>query len=277
MAIDDRNFAVVEIHHVLHVLHNRRGVRGEEVFAFADASHERAALACRDYFIVVGAVEHCDGIDSDDLVQCRLYRLEQRAPVLRVQVFDELYEYLGVGFAAEGVAFLREHGFQYPVVFDDAVVNERYRAVLRIVGMGVHVVGLAVRGPARMGDAYRTGNILVLHEVFEFGYLSFRFVDVEFSCRIYQCDAGTVVPAVFEPVEPLYQYGVSVLASHVSYYSTHKAMSVSVKLMSCLRPFRSVPGECYASPGSGRTVAVFSIICFCRTLSVRQTKISILP
>ena len=89
VAVDDGDFAVVQVNHILDVFGNRGGVRGEEVFAVADADYQRAALAGSDDFVLVVAIQYGDGVGADHLVQRGLYRLEERAVVRCAQVVDD--------------------------------------------------------------------------------------------------------------------------------------------------------------------------------------------
>ena len=46
---DEGNLFVFQIHHLICVFHNRRGIRSQEKLSFTDAHHQRTALACSDY------------------------------------------------------------------------------------------------------------------------------------------------------------------------------------------------------------------------------------
>lgn len=100
------DLAVVQVDDPVGVFDYRRGVRCDEVFAVADAYDQRAALARSDYAAGLAAVDDGYGIGPDDLVRRLPHRLEQRAAVGLPDIVDELYEYLGVGLAAERVAVL---------------------------------------------------------------------------------------------------------------------------------------------------------------------------
>ena len=86
VAVDDGDFAVVQVNHILDVFGNRGGVRGEEVFAVADADYQRAALAGSDDFVLVVAIQYGDGVGADHLVQrgaCTASKSEQLFVVRR--------------------------------------------------------------------------------------------------------------------------------------------------------------------------------------------------
>ncbi len=87
--------------------------------------------------------------------------------------------------------------------------------------MGVHVVGHAVRRPARVGDADASAEVLALQEVFQIGHLALALVYVERTVIAHQRYARTVVTPVFEPVESLYKDRTGVAPADITYNSAH--------------------------------------------------------
>ena len=115
--------AILQIHGLLGVFHERRGVRRQEELVFAYAYHKRRALACGDYDIGVGLVHHRDGVGSHHLLQRLAHCLQQRALVGEAYVFYELYQHLGIGLRLELAAMLFQRVLQHLVVLDGAVVH----------------------------------------------------------------------------------------------------------------------------------------------------------
>ena len=90
------------------------------------------------------------------------------------------------------------------------------------MGMCVDVVGLAMRCPACVCDAYPSCHILGLAESFKIIDLAARLIDVELVVVRYKGDTRAVISAIFQTVKTLYQNRISLLVSNISYYSTHR-------------------------------------------------------
>ncbi len=132
----------------------RHRVRGEEVFAFADADDQRRALARADHAVRLVAAKHGDRIGAVQALDRLLHGFEQ---VAVVHVVDQVGDHFGVGLAFEHIAGGGQFGAQLVMVFDDAVVHQR-DALAREMRMGVVRGRRAVRGPARVGDAGEAGQ-----------------------------------------------------------------------------------------------------------------------
>ncbi|MNL40138.1 hypothetical protein D3C87_1624630 [compost metagenome] len=70
---------------------------------------------------------------------------------------DQVGHHLGVGLRLETVAHGAQFLAQRFVVLDDAVMHQR-DGLVREMRVGVDRIGLAVRGPARVGNAQRAGQ-----------------------------------------------------------------------------------------------------------------------
>ncbi len=219
--LDDGHLAVVDVDELLRVFDDRSGVGGEEKFAFSDADHHRAALACRDDAVGIALFDDGNGVGADDLFEGLLHRFEQRAGVRRADVLDQIHEHLAVGRAAERIAVLDQRVLQQAEILDDAVVDQGDVLRFGVVRMRVDVVRDAVRGPARVGDADRAGRVFPFEEMFEVRDLAFAFIDVQFARRRHQSHTRAVVAAVFEPMKPFQQDGCRVARTDVSDNSTH--------------------------------------------------------
>src|SRR5690606_32445252 len=77
IGIDNRNFTVVEIHHLVRVFDNWRSVGGQEVFILADADDQRAAFSGGDELVRVVEGEHDDRVGADNVVKGETDRLNQ--------------------------------------------------------------------------------------------------------------------------------------------------------------------------------------------------------
>ena len=221
VAFDHGDLPVAHIDEILRVFDDRRGVGREEILAFADAHDHRTALPCGNDPVGVSLLDDGDGIGPDRLTERLLHGFEQRAAVRPADVFDQIHQHFRIGAAAERVAVLDERVFQYAVVFDDAVVYQGDLLRFGVVGMGIGVVRNPVRGPARVGDADGSAEVLAFEEVFQVRDLAFAFENVKGPRRIDQRNARAVVTPVFEAVQTLHQNRAGVTPADISYNSAH--------------------------------------------------------
>ena len=225
-AVHVGNLLVLEIDDLLGVFHDGGGV-GAEVELFLSAcvgthsDDQGAALPGAHQLVGMLLLQNGDGIGTDDVLQRTLYGGEQAAFAFLLGVFNQLHQHLGVGFAAELVAFLLEHGAQGLVVLDNTIVHQREVAALAQVRVGIDGVGLAVGGPAGVGDADAARGILGGTFLLKSRHFAGGFVDVEVAFGVDHTYSGRVVAAVFQSMKALYQNRVSFLLTDVSYYSTH--------------------------------------------------------
>ena len=187
----------------------------------ADAYDEGAAAACHEQGIGVAAVCQGDGVGADDLAQGQLQGGEQVEVVGGLQVVDELHQGFGVGAAAEGDAFLLEPLLDDGVVLDDAVVHQGKVARGRQVRVGVGLRRLAVGGPAGVGNARLSGEVVPCGGAFQFAHFACGLVHVQLSLWGDEGDACAVISSVLQSFQSFYQDGICIPFTYVSYYSTH--------------------------------------------------------
>ena len=89
------------------------------------------------------------------------------------------------------------------------------------MGMGVHLIGLAMGGPACVGDAYMAADVLAIGESLQVGDLAFGLIHIQHVGIIEQRHAGTVVATIFKTFQALNQNRIGVLMAQISNYSTH--------------------------------------------------------
>ena len=112
--------------------------------------------------------------------------------------------HLGIGIGGEFLAERTEFLAQFLEILDDAVVDDgdlvgrmRVRVVLGRPPMG---------RPARMADADRAGERLLLQDGAEIAELSFRAAAVD-PAILQRRDAGGIVAAIFEALQAVEQQG----------------------------------------------------------------------
>ena len=103
-------------------------------------------------------------------------------------------------------------------------MDEAEVAALAAVGVGIGGVGLAVGGPAGVGDADGAGGVLGSAFLLEGRHFAGGLVDVEVAAGGNHGDAGRVVAAIFKTMEAFDQDGAGLLLPDVSYNSAHHSV-----------------------------------------------------
>ena len=213
---DDGDLAVLHIGHVARVLDDRRHVRGDEMAALAVAEQQRRVLARGDEALRQVGAEDAEGVGALDAVEHAVYRVEDAAAAL-VVIAQQLRDDLGVRLRAEAHARGDEKALELDVVFDDAVVHDGDALVLAQVRVGVDVVGLAVRGPARVPHAHRAAEALsAVRQRGEHLQPALGLADLQALFRREHRDARRVVAPVFQVLQPVEQDRPGLLPSRIS-------------------------------------------------------------
>jgi hypothetical protein len=129
---------------------------------------------------------------------------------------------LRICLRAEAWPLARSASFS-AVVLDDAVVDDDDVAATVLVGMGIDVAGTAVGGPARVTDAHRALGQAVLQAGGESAELAHALADDEPAINAEDSEAGAVIAAILQALEPLEEEGRRRPIPRVAYDSTHKA------------------------------------------------------
>ena len=216
--IDHRDLAVVEMHDLPGVAHERGDVGCDEHLAVTDADDDRRALARDDDAVRPGGVDHRDSVGAAYVRKGVSHPLLER---LFVGARDEVGDDLGIGLRGELDPFGHEARAQRRGVLDDAVVHHRDGAVRAQVRVGVGVVRRAVGCPSRVSDAQLAAKPFGENR-FELGELAGRLVDAHRAAGD-QRDARGVVAAVLEPFQARHQDRSGGPVADVSDDSAHGA------------------------------------------------------
>ena len=219
---DDGDLAVVQIRHVAGVRDQRGDVRGDEATALAIAQQQRRILARGNKPIRLVRADHAEGIGALDAVKQAVHGVEDVAAVVEV-IFQQLGDDLRVGVRAEAHALCQQKFLDLQIVFDDAVMDDGHAAVLADVGMGVDVVRLAVRGPAGVpqADAALDGPA-ALDQVAQHLQAALGFLHLQHVLRRNDGNARRVVPAIFQPCQPVQQDGRGLFCANITNNTAHK-------------------------------------------------------
>ncbi len=139
---------------------------------------------------------------------------------------DELGDDLGVGVAVEDDAFAFELALEGGVVLDDAVVDDGDEAVAAEVGVGVAVVGGAVRGPARVADAGAAGGGPIAEVPRQVLDAAGALAEVQLRAG-QRGQAGAVVAAVLQPAQAVDEDRFRFTAAGVADDAAHACSSVN--------------------------------------------------
>ena len=171
--------------------------------------------------VTMADIQYGDGVGTDHLVERHLNGLQQFQMLVFLDILNQLHQHLRVGIADEVYALGLQLRLQVGVVLDDAVVDDGQVLRLRVVRVSVPAGGLAVGGPACVGDAYGTAHVLVGTILRQVVHLALRLIHVQVAASVQQRHAGTVIATILQPSEALDQDGISILLSNISYDSTH--------------------------------------------------------
>ena len=87
--------------------------------------------------------------------------------------------------------------------------------------MGVTRRGLTVGGPAGVGDADGTADILVTTIFYEIIHFSLRLIDVQCAIVVYKRYTSAVVATILQSSKTFDQNRKSFLCAYITYYSAH--------------------------------------------------------
>ena len=224
MLPDEGDVAVLEVDNLIGVLDDRACVAAQEELVVADAHHQRALLACSHYLLRLALVDDGYGVGTNHLIECHLNCLQQVEPLLHHDIFHELHEHFGVGIALEVNAFVRELGLDVGIVLYDSVMDNGQVLRLGVVRVGVARRGFAVSGPSGVGNTHVSAHVLIATELGQVVDLSLCFIHIQFAFVTNHSYASRVVAAILQSAQSLYQNGIGLFRSDVSYYSAHSCL-----------------------------------------------------
>ena len=220
MRINNSHVTVFEIDHLAGVLHDGGAVGADEVLVVADADEQGAALLGEDDLVGFVGTDDGEGIGAHHIGKGDADGFGEVALLVLVDVVNEVYQHLRVGFAAEDVSALCQLLAESQVVFDDAVMDDGDAAVGGEVRVGVGAARFAVGGPARVPDARVPRNVLRHAEFVQLVHAAPLFEGGK-SAILDDGNTSAVVTAVFQSFKSLYQNGVRFFAPRVCYNAAH--------------------------------------------------------
>ena len=216
---------VVKIDHIFRVRYKRRHVGGEEVLTRADADDQRTAVAREEHLLRAVGAQNADRIAALQTAKC-LHDGVLQVAVTGVVHIQQMDDDLRVRLTMEPEPLGLQHLAQLHEVFDDAVLHDGELAVVAHMRVGVRLRRRAVRCPARMAEADIAVKIAT---VMRFGQ---QILDLAAGlgklnrAAVEHGDAGRVITAVFELLQPFEKDRRSLLRADVSNDSTHSQFSL---------------------------------------------------
>jgi hypothetical protein len=109
----------------------------------------------------------------------------------------------GVGFAAKGDTVGKKFSAKFGEVFDDAVVDDSYFAILRKMRVGISVGGSTVGRPTSVADSGGAcGHGICFELTLEVDEFAGLFASFDGAIHD-DCDASRVISTVFESAKSL--------------------------------------------------------------------------
>jgi hypothetical protein len=230
---------------------DRRHIAGDEALLPVQPDDEGDVLAGPDEPADLALVHDDEGIRSLELAERRPHRIGE---VALVGLLDEMGDRLGIGLGRQRVAARLEPVAKLAEVLDDAVVDDGDVAGAVLVGMSVEIVRPPVGRPARVSQADGSVRGAVRDRGREVGELAGLLLHEQVAGLVDERDAGRVVPAVLEPLQPFDENRTRLARARVADDAAH--LSVSPPPLPRQRPpgFAAVIGPACCVGASGRSL-----------------------
>ena len=211
-----RNFTGLRQQVLLSVLQQNGHVRGNEVFTFAKADHQRAVTPYSIKGVGLVIKQDAQGVRT---LHCFHRFCDGSNGVACVEVVQRGCRDFGVGFTLKNDTLCSAFGFELHVVFYDAVVHQGYMtAAMRVC---VYITRLAVGCPAGVANAAitkgaRTGVNFILQALQTSACFHNR--NTVFAVNR---DSRGIIAAVLQSAKSVQQNVNGVLVSYIANNSTH--------------------------------------------------------
>ena len=215
---DIGNIAFFQVHEAVGDLAQGQLVGSKEVFAQAQADHQRAATARSNDTVRLAGADHGQAIGAVQFLDRGLEGGGQVAVVLEL-VIEQVGDDFGVGVRGEHVAQAFQLFAQHFVVFDDAVVH--HGQVAGKVRVGVAFARRTVSRPTGVGDTQTANQRLAGQGLLQLADLARTAHALQLAGVGEDRHTGAVVAAVFQALEAFEQDRGDVAFSDCAYDATH--------------------------------------------------------
>ena len=218
-----RDLHIADVIDIAGVFQDRRNIRGDIALAVRDADDHRAVLAGAVDLARIVLEHDAERIGAADADHCAGDRFDRQLRILLVVVVDHLDRDLGIGLGVERIALLDELFALLLIILDDAVMDGDDIAVVARMRMRIDSRGFAVRCPAGMADAAGTlDRLAVIGHFRKHLELALFLDDLGLIFSVADGDARRIISAVLQLGESVKQHRCCLIASDISYDSTHK-------------------------------------------------------
>ena len=213
------DFLILQDNHIPGVGQDGGNIRGQIHFALAHADHQRPAQTHAINGVRLVFADHRQGVAALHAAHGLLHGLEH---IALIQAVQQVRHHLGIRLADKLAALLQQMTAQLHVIFNDAVMHHRQRALHIHMRVRVQVAGLAVGGPAGVADAEAARKGRSGGQFFQLGDAPRAFAHADLAF-FQHGDARAVIPPVFQALQPVQQNRLRLSISDVTNNSAHKS------------------------------------------------------
>jgi hypothetical protein len=200
---DHRPVALLQVTDALGQRGQRQCVGAEIHLAVAETHRQRAAAPRADHQVVLAGKDDRHGEGAFKPRQGPGHRIDGRHALVDI-TGQQMGHDLGIGLGFERRAIARQFLAQLLEILDNAVMDQRH--AMGRVRMGVDLVRHAVGRPSCMANAHRAGQRLFGQPLFQVDQLALGAAAVQ-QPAVQRRDAGRIVTAIFQPLQPVEQKG----------------------------------------------------------------------
>ena len=175
--------------------HQRGDVGGKEILSDAHAENQRACLPDGENRIRRVRADNSQSVGANQPGRSLHDGFPEIAGIVH---FNQMDDDLGVRLALETITLPEQFFPKLHVVFDNAVVNDGKFSVVAGMGMGVYVVGRAMRRPAGVADSGSTGNQPPVFRLFPEVLNASRDLADGDSVPLHHRNSGGIIAPVFQ-------------------------------------------------------------------------------
>ena len=158
-----RHLAVIHIAHFAGMADNGRNITGQEVAALTIAKDQGTVLAYGNELIRLVGADDAQSIRSLDTPHHPAHCLQNAYFVRLTEILDQLGHYFGIRLRSKGHPLVLQEGFQFRIIFNNAVVHHSDAAAAADLGVAVDVGRCAVGSPPGMahtdGTFHRSSSL----------------------------------------------------------------------------------------------------------------------
>ena len=127
-------------------------------------------------------------------------------------------DHFGIRLGFEPVPRVFQTPFMGQVIFNNAVVHDD--DVSGTMGMGVLLGRFAMRGPSRMPDPDRSGEMLFFQGFFQVKQFADASTDLD-PAMLQHRNPRRIIAAILQPPQALHEHAGGIVVPDISYNSTH--------------------------------------------------------